>query len=663
MSHLVRCYSCLGLSILAMFLPLPWLHAATLDNTTNFPEAVSPGETITIAGTFDTANKTNAVVKLYHVGTTAIVDTRAGEVGEKSITVKLPGSNLPAGRYYLTVDVENLVNQVVPGELRVHTDVKLDAAHPTTAYANGAGSFDFDVVGQDFSPEPRDDQIYISGQGGIILDEHRFKDQVACKNPVNWPCLWVGSSEKLHVVGYQAERYQGPLLLSVGVGSVRSAEKQLVLSRISETWVLVASIAIFMIVGSIVFLLVAKGLRNAGGGKEHVSPFWSFFIDKQTNSYSLSKFQLLMFSAVFIFGYLYVFLCHWLVQWQFTLPDVPSSFSGILAMSAGTAVAAAGATAARGSKGAGGVRPSAADFIATGGQVVPERFQFFVWTLVACFGFLALLVSQNPATLDKFPDFPQGLLYVMGVSAGGYLGGKVTRSPGPVIHNIAWDKDTGDPTVQGELIVQGENLSRHAEFFIDGIQLPINTDTVKKKLDLVTPTPQEQASDTSFSSQLIIKIASVAGIDLSTGDHGFRITNKDGQFADANVTVDPPVITAVAKAPPPGPAAPPPPAADAPAAPARAAPPPGPAAPPKKMISAGQTEVVIRVTGSGFRKNSTARWRPAKVTAATPLPASSVTFVDTTRLEIKLIPGDPGTGTLTVTTPNGLSAVSEVTVV
>jgi len=58
------------------------------------------------------------------------------------------------------------------------------------------------------------------------------------------------------------------------------------------------------------------------------------------------------------------------------LPDVPSSFSGILAISAGTTVAAAGATAARGSKGEEPVVPSAADFICTEGQVAPERFQF-----------------------------------------------------------------------------------------------------------------------------------------------------------------------------------------------------------------------------------------------------------------------------------------------
>ena len=705
MSRIVRFHLCLCFVSLAMVPLSPRLHAATLDNTTNFPDAVSPGETVTIAGKFDPVKQPTAAVKLYHVGTTAIVDTRTGAVTDKSITVKLPDATLPAGRYYLTVDDENLVNQVVPGELRVQANVKLDATHPTTAYANGSGSFDFDVVGQNFSPEPQDDQIYIAGQGSIIAREHRFKEKPSCVNIANWPCLWVESSEKLHVFGYKSEPYQGPLLLSVVVGSVRSAEKPLVLARWSETGVLVASIGLFLAVGLFIYMLVAKGMRANVIGGQRASPFWSFFIDTQTNTYSLSKFQLLMFSSVFVFGYLYVFLCRWLVQWQFILPDVPSSLSGILAMSAGTAVAAAGATAARGSKGAGGVRPSAADFITIGGQVVPERFQFFVWTLVACFGFLALLVSQNPATLDKFPDFPQGLLYVMGVSAAGYLGGKVTRAPGPVIHNIAWDKGVR------KLTVQGENLSSKAEFYIDGTKLPINTNAEKKPPALVTPTSQEQLSDASFSSQLIIEITEVAGLDLSTGDHVFRITNNDGQFADASFTADKPAIINVEIMPDPAagaapavpapavpiapavPAVPVVPAAPAvpapavpaepvvPAAPAVAAPPAAPAvaaapavpapavpaapadAPPApKKIASGQAEVTIRVTGSGFRNGTMAKWTPPKAMTPTQLPAAAVTFVDTTQLTIKLTPGDPGTGTLTVLTPNGLSAMATVTV-
>src|SRR5437867_7602133 len=115
-----------------------------------------------------------------------------------------------------------------------------------------------------------------------------------------------------------------------------------------------------MIGYSCFFFRAEDGIRDNDIHGRRYSPFWAFFIDKQTNSYSLSKFQFLSFSSVFVFGYLYVFLCRWLVQWQFALPDVPSSFTGILAISAGTTLAAAGATAARGSKGSGPMLPSAA---------------------------------------------------------------------------------------------------------------------------------------------------------------------------------------------------------------------------------------------------------------------------------------------------------------
>ena len=116
------------------------------------------------------------------------------------------------------------------------------------------------------------------------------------------------------MIGYKAESYQGPLTFSVQVGAgARSAEKKLTLSRMSETGVLLWSIGIFLILAYIIYRFVAAGMRDNDIHGRRYSPFWAFFIDKQTNSYSLSKFQFLLFSSVFVFGYLYVFLCRWLV--------------------------------------------------------------------------------------------------------------------------------------------------------------------------------------------------------------------------------------------------------------------------------------------------------------------------------------------------------------
>jgi hypothetical protein len=554
--------------------------------------------------------------------------------------------------------------------------VVLDSAHPTTAYRNPDGTFNFEILGQNFSDNPEENEVYIKGLGPVASANRRNASQQcsitdsaclvlqcapsATPQPVsgaqpenNLPCLLVVSSEKLQVIGYKREHYQGPIRFIVRVRGVDSGEKTLVLSRMSEMGVVVCSLAIFLILAYIIYLLVARGMKDIVIDGQKYSPFWSFFIDKATNTYSLSKFQLFAFSAIFVYGYLYVFLCRWLVQWQFVLPDVPSNVSGLLAIGAGTTVAAAGATSARGSKGGGQLTPSAADFITTGGQVVPERFQFFVWTLVACLGFIALLVSQDPATIQGVPNFPDGLLYVMGVSATGYLAGKVTRPPGPVIRNIAWDK-----TAQ-QLITQGENLSKNADFFVDGKMLPI----VNGQDNLVTATPQEQASDRSFCSELKIKIiTSAANLDLSTGDHIFRIVNKDAQFADARFTADPPVIDDVCDDS--NPSAPPPtgpsPAPRAPVAPEPVAPA---ASAPKRTIHSGKSTTVIKVAGDGFRMGTTAKWTPANTKDPVELAGSAVQFVDSKTLKLSLVPGDPGPALLAILMPDGFVATATVTVV
>ncbi len=636
------------------------VRGSVISDANKFPDKVVPGTSFTLAGNFDPAKK-DAVFNVYVVGTDSTDDKNRLEVFSgavsadgKSITATLP-RDLHLGRYYLTLNYQGATEQV-PGELRVVPDaVQLDSAHPTTAYKSPNEGFDFDVVGQNFSSHLEDDDVIVSGQGSIIRSR-AGPDNLDCNNPAKGqPCLWIDPPDgdkppdKLHVVGYHAEHYQGPINFSVEVGGVRSAEKALVLSRMSETGVLFTSVALFLVLALIIYQLVARGMRDVVIDGSRYSPFWSFFIDKETNSYSLSKFQLLAFSCVFVFGYLYVFLCSWLVQWHFVLPDVPTNFSAILAMSAGTTVAAAGATSARGSKGAGRLRPSAADFITTGGQVVPERFQFFVWTLVACFGFLALLVSQDPATLVAFPTFPNGLLYVMGVSAGGYLGGKLTRPAGPVLRSIAWDtskKGTADGagTTMGVLTVLGDNLSSEGDFLIDGKMLPIvpNKDPNVK---LVEGTPQDQASDKSFCSQLKITVKDVAGVDLSSGAHVFRIVNKDAQFADIRFTVDPPAITRVAMA-----------------EPTRAPKPPF-DGDPNKSLAHGTDKVLVSVTGSGFALGTTARWTAADSKDPVEIPASDVKYLDDEHVNVSLVVGNPGSGTLLLQTPNGFSAVATITVV
>ena len=202
-----------------------------------------------------------------------------------------------------------------------------------------------------------------------------------------------------------------------------------------------------------------------------------FFLDKQTMSYSLSKFQLIAWTAVAIFGYMYVLLCRTLIQWDFHFPNIPNGWPTLLGVSAATTIAAVGITANRGSKGAGSLKPSFADFISTGGMVTSDRFQFFVWTLVGFVGFLLLVLLADPSALKELPDVPQGFLYLMGISAAGYVGGKVVRLPGPVIQQLQVSADPLTRDAQGKeqpvnltIDLKGENLSTDAAIQIDGVQ-------------------------------------------------------------------------------------------------------------------------------------------------------------------------------------------------
>jgi hypothetical protein len=626
-----------------LFLLAGALYAAGpyVDPTTKFDDSVTPGQKVTFKTTFPMGYQPTA--HLYLVGGNEVVTSSATPDSTGVITFQLP-SKLDAGRYYLTLTYKDPPDAAadtverVPGELRVNPGgVRLDYAHPATAYREeGASGFDFDVIGDDFSTNPENDSVIVDGQGDIIATHGSSMD---CANPATKkPCLWVENAQKMHVVGYRGEPYQGPVSLSVRVGSVTSATKQqLILARMSPPRVLFIAIATFAILCYVIYLLVRGGVDPHIIDGKRLSPWAAFFLDRETNSYSLSKFQLFLFAFVFIFGYLYVFFCRWLVQWAFVLPDIPSNLAGMLAISAGTTITAAGATNARGSKGGGNILPTFADFVSTGGLVVPERFQFFVWTVVASFGFLALLISQNPATITGFPSFPDGLLYVMGVSSAGYLGGKLVRKPGPVIRNIAVNTKSDPPAV----IVQGENLSSRADFFIDGQKLPIVPDDQKPKdaqgnlQPMIDVTPQTDGSDPAFAIQLKIKInQKVAKLDLGGSDHVFRIMNPDGQFHDCRFTANPPTIAGVSDT--------------------------GTAG--VKAIKPSDQEVEVTVTGSGFQAASTGRWTMQGAANPAEIPAEKIGFVDAQTLKVTLVPGPAGSGTLLIQTPNGFTATASVVV-
>ena len=169
------------------------------------------------------------------------------------------------------------------------------------------------------------------------------------------------------------------------------------------------------------------------------------FIDKETNTYSLSKLQFYMWTFVAVFGYIQLLIARWWIQGQAGLPPLPAGLPGIVGLAAGTSVGSQLVTGMNGPKGAGQLKPSIADFVTSGEAVAADRVQFLVWTIVGTVGYLVVLTSIDPRVLVELPEVPFSILSISGISALGYLGGKFARQPGPVINEITTTTTDRDP--------------------------------------------------------------------------------------------------------------------------------------------------------------------------------------------------------------------------
>ncbi len=194
----------------------------------------------------------------------------------------------------------------------------------------------------------------------------------------------------------------------------------------------------------------------------------------------------------------------------------------LLGLSVGTSVVAGGITSSRGTKGAGPESPGAADFISSGGVVMPERFQFFVWTLVGVIGFVSIVLATDPAQLVTLPAIPGNFSLLMGVSSAGYLAGKTVRAPGPVLvsSSFTWNADRSAllATIVGQNLDAGAKLRiKQQEFMPDA-----------------SNSPTAVVAPASRRTQLSWTLPS-SSVDSTTPN--FEVVNLDGQSAAGSFSV------------------------------------------------------------------------------------------------------------------------------
>jgi hypothetical protein len=168
-------------------------------------------------------------------------------------------------------------------------------------------------------------------------------------------------------------------------------------------------------------------------------------------------------------AYVFLFVAQGFVQNVWTFPSL-EGFGATFLVSLGTLIAAQTTSSMKGAKGAGEVHPALTDLFVHGGVIALERVQQVLWTMITV-GMFVYIVFKNYAETTTFPAIPDELLILMGISALGYVGGKVARKAGPIIQRVdavAPQGGSGAGAATVGLKITGAALSRNAQVSVDG---------------------------------------------------------------------------------------------------------------------------------------------------------------------------------------------------
>lgn len=592
-----------------LFSPFAAVADVSFPPNSRMPDA-APGQTISIPVNGLTAQNTANVTVTDEMGRSTTMQGKV-DADKNLVAIALPPTLTP-GRYAVTL-VTNAAPQpvAVPGELRINPiKPKIAGIAPEeTAYSHSffTPSFDFRITGDGFVP----------GLTSVITDSGDvLAGPAKCDGKTTAPCVTVENAHVVHAVNVTRYRESaGPLDVAVRVGDVRSDDsKKLVLSRIPRGAIFVAAFLLWILL-AVAVIATVSAIRGKRIGGRRYGIFSVFLIDNETNTYSLSKLQLLLWSAVSVFAYIYLFLCQLLVQWKWQFPDVPEGLPVLLGISGGTAITAAAVQGTRGAKGSGPIHPGPADFISSGGVVIAERFQFFVWTIVGVLGFLGLLFAADPAAISVLPKIPDQFLGLMGVSALAYLGGKAVRNPGPVVRTVIVTKNG----TAYEIRIDGENLENDAKLRLDDAADPFTP----LKIDAVN---QSSNTNPKWSTRLTVSVKddSDVGKALATGTHRIEVVNSDGQSGVGTFTIATPKLNPIAP------------------------------------IAPKAEEQTLQLTGENFVTGMSAEWTaPGE---AEPVKINAVTVTDEKHASVTVTAKTAGKGKLVLVPPIGGLVTADVEV-
>jgi hypothetical protein len=148
------------------------------------------------------------------------------------------------------------------------------------------------------------------------------------------------------------------------------------------------------------------------------------FIDKKTNTYSLSKCQAFAWTVILIGSYFYLAIGRGLILCKGVIPDFNPSLLGLMGISYSGTLAACKIDARIPKNDLTEPLPRLSDLFSEGGEISLPRFQLVGFTVAAILIYVYNLTSAD-LLVKGLPDIPLTLLGLLGGSQLGYIGGKV----------------------------------------------------------------------------------------------------------------------------------------------------------------------------------------------------------------------------------------------
>jgi len=245
----------------------------------------------------------------------------AAVVQEHKLRFRVPDTAQP-GLYSVFTGTDPQATVFVPDQLDIVGPPAIDAIYALTNYPAEKG-FNFEIAGKNFATSTSTDDNVIEIVGLRILGKCNTesgpppRDETPCASEIV-----AKSANELVVNGFYPRHYYGPVKIKVHVSKYASNEASATFAPVSPQGVALAAAFVFFVVAYVLYRLVTKGVKGEIVNGVTSTPWASLFLDRETNSYSLSKFQVIAWTAVTVYSYVYLFLCRTLIQGDFRFPDV-----------------------------------------------------------------------------------------------------------------------------------------------------------------------------------------------------------------------------------------------------------------------------------------------------------------------------------------------------